>query len=102
MPKQVISRRPDIEKIINRILYMISRDVKSCEKIQNKKEVHWAALDSDTASKLTNYARTLKGIIDIESSQRKKAKKLTDEQLKEALLELHNQDLAREVAKSKT
>lgn len=103
MPKQPpLNRRPDIEKILNRILYMISRDVNSCEKIQNKKVPRWSQLEPDIASKLMNYARTLKGIIEIEGNQRKKAKKLTDEQLKEALLELHNQDLARDEAKSKT
>lgn len=96
-----LSKLPDTERILNRILYMISKDVFACEKIQSKKEVRWACLDSETASKLVNYARALKGIIEVQGSQHKKAKKMTDEQLNKAVLELHQAEISKieEIAK---
>ncbi len=94
-------RMPDTELILNRILFMIAKDVSSCEKIQIQKKSRWTALDSETASKLVNYARALKGIIEVQGSQTKRVKKLTDSELNKAIIEIFEAEKAQEATKSK-
>lgn len=102
MPRRNLKVIPDTEQILNRILYMISKDVSVCEKIQSKKEAKWAALEPEVASKLINYARALKAIIEVQGTQRKKAKKLTDEQLSKLVADTYEAEKLKEVEKLET